>query len=87
MHFNYHRNQIHQVNTVQANSHLILGKFMPPYLVIFEYKVYLCVIYSTLYVKAAKKSVNCRYHPQDDGSTFIWPVGREKQVSNTAVVL
>ena len=36
MHFNYNRNQIHPVNTVQANSHLILGKFMPPYLVTFE---------------------------------------------------
>jgi len=42
--------------------------------------------YSTLYVEAAKKSLNLQSYKEDDGSTTIWSVGKEKQVSNTTII-
>ena len=43
--------------------------------------------YSTLYVKAAKKSLNLQHGLNDDGPTSIWPVGKETKEYNTTVIL
>ena len=42
--------------------------------------------YYTLYIKLSKKSLNIQCGTRDDGSTYIWTVGKEKNIYNNTVI-
>ena len=44
------------------------------------------VAYSAIYVKSSKTSFNLQHVIKHNVSTYAWPVGKEKNESNTTII-